>query len=91
MINFRNWDQDQLIAIHSIFVVLKTVKDYYNGEENFLHGQDASLISLGAWWAPIGFWGICTVVGVLTVGVAGIACAGLVAVSGAYINYQNQP
>ena len=43
-----------------------------------------------AWWAPLGFWGVCTVVGVLTAGIAGIACAGLVAARVSYINYQNQ-
>lgn len=44
----------------------------------------------GAWWAPLGLWGVCAVVGLLTVGIAGIACTGLVAARVSYLNYQNQ-
>ncbi|MEN8666061.1 MAG: hypothetical protein ABF304_01350 [Flavobacteriaceae bacterium] len=44
----------------------------------------------GAWLAPVAFWGIYTWLSVLTVGIAGIACAGLIAAMVSYCNYQNQ-
>jgi hypothetical protein len=44
----------------------------------------------GAWLAPLAFLGVCTWLGVLTVGIAGIACAGIIAAIVSYSNYQNQ-
>lgn len=92
VINFSEWNNDQLIAIEAIFVVLETIKDNFTEEEAARFNQTMSSESCdgGAWWAPLGFWGVCTVVGVLTVGIAGIACAGLVAARVSYCNYQNQ-
>lgn len=93
VISFSEWNNNQLMAIEAIFVVLETIKNNFTEEEARLSqtmsrgfcGDDS-----GAWWAPLGFWGICTVVGVITVGIAGIACAGLVAAGTSYCNYQNQ-
>lgn len=92
VINFSEWNNDQLIAIEAIFVVLETIKDNFTEEEAARFNQTMSREPCegGAWWAPLGFWGVCTVVGVLTVGIAGIACAGLVAARVSYCNYQNQ-
>lgn len=87
VINFSEWNNDQLTAIEAIFVVLETIKENFTQEEAARFNQT---MSRGAWWAPLGFWGVCTVVGVLTVGIAGIACAGLVAARVSYINYHNQ-
>lgn len=81
------------MAIEAIFVVLETIKNNFTKEEARLSqtmprrfcGDDS-----WAWWATLGFWGICTVVGAITVGIAGIACAGLEATGTSYCNYQNQ-
>ena len=92
VLSFSNWDNDQVMAIEAIFVVLETIKDNFTQEEAARFSQTMSKAACegGAWWAPLGFWGVCTVVGVLTVGIAGIACAGLVAARVSYCNYQNQ-
>lgn len=81
-----------MTAIEAIFVVLETINDNYTEEEAARFNQTMSRESSEgwAWWAPLGFWGVCTVVGVLTAGIAGIACAGLVAARVSYIKYQNQ-
>ncbi len=92
VINFSEWNNDQSIAIEAIFVVLETVKENFTEEDAARFNQTMSREAKteGAWWAPLGFWGVCTVVGVLTVGIAGIACAGLIAARVSYLNYQNQ-
>ena len=93
VINFYEWNSEQLIAIEAIFVVLETIKDNYTEEEAAIFNQAMSIESSSegeAWWAPLALWGVCTVVGVLTVGIAGVACAGLVAARLSYINYQNE-
>ena len=92
VINFSEWNNEQLIAIDAIFVVLETIQDNFTEEDaaRFNKFMSKESDSEGAWWAPLAFWGVCTVVGVLTVGIAGIACAGLVAAKASYNNYQNQ-
>lgn len=93
VVNFSEWNNDQLIAIEAIFIVLETIKDNFTEEDaakiNQTMSKEASKTG-GAWWAPLGLWGVCTVVGLLTAGIAGIACAGLVAARVSYLNYQNQ-
>jgi hypothetical protein len=93
VISFSQWNNNQLNAIEAIFIVLETVKDNFTAEDakkvNLNMSKQAAKGG-GAWWAPLGFWGVCTVVGVLTVGIAGIACAGLIAARVSYLNYQNQ-
>ncbi|MDA0278434.1 MAG: hypothetical protein O2831_06870 [Bacteroidetes bacterium] len=91
VVNFSEWNNDQLNAIEAIFVVLETIKDNFTLEEAAKFNQTIYKESCGdggAWWAPLALWGVCTVVGVLTVGIAGIACAGLVAARVSYCNYQ---
>lgn len=82
-----------MIAIEAIFIVLETIKDNFTEEDaakiNPTMTKEASRTD-GPWWAPLGLWGVCTVVGLLTAGIAGIACAGLVAARVSYLNYQNQ-
>jgi hypothetical protein len=93
VVNFSEWNNDQLIAIEAIFIVLETIKDNFTEEDaakiNQTMSKEASRPG-GAWWAPLGFWGVCAVVGLLTVGIAGIACAGLIAARVSYLNLQNQ-
>lgn len=91
--DFAVWNNDQLAAIEAIFIVLNVIKKNFSQADaakfNKSLGNDV-FNKDGAWWAPLAFWGVCTVVGVLTVGIAGIACAGLVAARVSYLNYQNQ-
>ncbi len=93
VIHFSEWNNDQLTAIEAIFVILETVKENYTEEDAARFNQTMykeSCSGKGPWWAPLAFWGLCTVVGVLTIGIAGVACAGLIAARISYCNYQNQ-
>jgi len=93
VMNYKQWTNEEQASIEAIFIVMKTFKDNFTED-------DAAKIGLVTaktcgeteipWFAPLAFWGVCTVVGVLTVGIAGVACAGLVAARISYCNYQLQ-
>jgi PhoPQ-activated pathogenicity-related protein len=89
--NYANWDNDQLAAIEAIFVVLNTFKNNFTAEDAARFNEALSLeTNRGPWWTPLALWGVCATVGLLTAGVAGVACAGLVAARLSYLNYQDQ-
>lgn len=91
--NYKEWTNEERESIEAIFIVMNTFKANFTSEDAAKIGI-ATAKSCGEteipWFAPLAFWGVCTVVGVLTAGVAGIACAGLVAARIAYCNYQLQ-
>ena len=80
VVNYANWSHDQLVGIEASFVVMETLKDDFESNQN----------SRSAWWAPLGYAGICLVVGLLSLGVAGAACGILFAAGQAAANYQQQ-
>jgi PhoPQ-activated pathogenicity-related protein len=90
--NYANWDNnDQLAAIEAIFVVLNTFKNNFTAEDAARFNEALSLeTNRGPWWTSLALWGVCATVGLLTAGVAGVACAGLVAARLSYLNYQDQ-
>jgi hypothetical protein len=84
--NYSEWNNEEMAGIEATFVVLETMKaNNYNtaGKANF----ELKSSQRGAWWAPIGFWGICAVVTVLS---AGVACGLMFATALSYSNYVNQ-
>jgi hypothetical protein len=77
VLNYSNWNNDQLTSIEASFIVMTTIQDdYYSSseEKQALYHSYSKNSKRAAWWAPIAFAGICLVVGVLSVGIAGAAC-----------------
>ena len=90
--NFTTWNDQQFGTIEAIFVVLETLQENFTLDD--ISSINPSLITLecgqGAWWAPLGFYAMCITVGLVSFGLAGAVCAGLIAARSSYCNYQMQ-